>query len=130
MPDSFHVLPVVNDTVLDGVLKVQDTSLGLSLITDVGFLVVQGTLKEDIHWHLGSADDGREAASRSIISSDTGLALTGSVIDNNCSLIISHVIANNILSKFYEHETFDIFQNSINIKFDSSSFMGVYFQSF
>jgi hypothetical protein len=88
MPDSFHVLPVVNDTVLDGVFKVQDTSLGLSLITDVGFLFVHA---DHYSGHLRSADDGRETASRSIISSDTGLALILSVIDNNCSLIFSHV---------------------------------------
>jgi hypothetical protein len=89
-PNSFHVLPVDNDTFLDGLLKVQDTSPGLSLITDViSFLVFHA---DHYSGNLGSADDGRKAASRSLISSDTGLALTGSVIDNNCSLIISHDI--------------------------------------
>ena len=73
MPDSFHVFPVVDDTVLNGVLKVQDTSLGLSLITDVSFFVVHA---DHDSGHLSSADNGGETASRSIISSDTGFTLT------------------------------------------------------
>jgi hypothetical protein len=36
MPDLLHVVPVGHDTVFDGILESQDTSLRLSLITDVG----------------------------------------------------------------------------------------------
>lgn len=36
MPDLFHIVPVGDDTVLNGVFQGEDTSLGLSLITDVG----------------------------------------------------------------------------------------------
>ena len=39
MPDLLHVVPVGDNTVLDGVLEGKDTSLGLGLITDVGVLV-------------------------------------------------------------------------------------------
>ena len=35
MPDLLHIVPVGDDSVLNGVLEGQDTSLGLSLITDV-----------------------------------------------------------------------------------------------
>jgi len=35
MPDLLHIVPVGNDTVLDGVLQGENTTLGLSLITDV-----------------------------------------------------------------------------------------------
>lgn len=82
MPDSLHVVPVVHDTVVNGVLKVQDTSLGLSFVTDVGLLVVHSDHDSLI---LGSSDDGGEAASRGIITSNTGFALTGSIIDHNSS---------------------------------------------
>lgn len=39
MPDLLHVIPVGDDTVLDGVPESKDTTLGLSLITDVGVLL-------------------------------------------------------------------------------------------
>jgi hypothetical protein len=35
MPDLFHIVPVGNNTVFNGVFEGQDTSLGLSFITDV-----------------------------------------------------------------------------------------------
>lgn len=39
VPDLLHVVPVGNDTVLNGVAEGKDTTLGLSLITDVGVLL-------------------------------------------------------------------------------------------
>lgn len=39
MPDLLHVIPVRDDTVLDGVSESKDTSLGLRLITDVRVLL-------------------------------------------------------------------------------------------
>jgi len=73
MPDTFHIFPIVNDTVFNGVLKVKDTSLGLSFITNVGFFVVHTN-----HYagHLGSSNNGGETASWGIITSNTGFALT------------------------------------------------------
>jgi len=38
MPNLLHVVPVGDDSVLDGVLQGKDTSLGLSLVADVGVL--------------------------------------------------------------------------------------------
>lgn len=38
VPDLLHVVPVGDDTVLNGVLECEDTSLGLSLVTDVRVL--------------------------------------------------------------------------------------------
>lgn len=35
VPDLFHIIPVGDHTVLDGVSEGQDTTLGLGLITDV-----------------------------------------------------------------------------------------------
>jgi hypothetical protein len=87
VPDSLHVVPVVNDTVLNGVLQVEDTSLGLSLVTNVGLFVVHA---DHDAGHLGSADDGGEAASWGIISCNTGFALTWTIVNNNCSLVFGH----------------------------------------
>ena len=39
VPDLLHVIPVGDDTVLDGISEGQDTTLGLCLITDVGVLL-------------------------------------------------------------------------------------------
>ena len=38
MPDLLHVIPVCDDTVFNGVLQGQDTSLGLGLISYIGVL--------------------------------------------------------------------------------------------
>merc|ERR1712107_69275 len=39
VPDLLHVVPVGDDSVLDGVLQGEDTPLGLGLVTDVGILL-------------------------------------------------------------------------------------------
>merc|ERR1711936_540716 len=38
MPDLLHVIPVGNDSVLNGVLQGEDSSLGLGLVSDIGVL--------------------------------------------------------------------------------------------
>jgi hypothetical protein len=111
MPDSLHVFPVVYDTVIDGVLELEDTSLGLGLITDISLL---GVSSDHDTLLLGATNDGGETASGSIISGDTGLTLTRSVINNNCSLIVSRHLSNKILIKFicyfgYESNAFKSF---------------------
>ena len=71
--------------VLDGVGKLENTSLYLSLISNVDLLVVSsnhGGLD------LGSSDDGRKDGSRSIISRETSLYHTGSVVNNESSFFI------------------------------------------
>jgi hypothetical protein len=39
MPDLLHIIPVGDDSVLNGVLQGEDTSLGLSLISNIGILL-------------------------------------------------------------------------------------------
>jgi len=39
VPDLLHIIPVGDDSVLNGVLQGEDTSLGLGLITDIGILL-------------------------------------------------------------------------------------------
>lgn len=60
-------------------LEGEDTTLGLGLVTDVRVLLAHAdhdTLMS------GSTDDGGENSSGSVITGETGLAHTGSVIDN------------------------------------------------
>merc|ERR1719245_1120856 len=38
MPDLLHVIPVGDDTVLNGVLEGEDTPLGLGLVSNIGVL--------------------------------------------------------------------------------------------
>jgi hypothetical protein len=127
MPDSFHVIPVADDTVTDGVLKVKDTSLGLGLITDVGFLVIH-TNHEG--WVLGSSYESRETASWCIITSNTSFALTGTVINNNCSLIFSHCNLSKKTKIFYLmfwiRINSEFYTKSIPIKSEISKICGHY----
>merc|ERR1712228_1126589 len=62
VPDLLHVIPVGDDSVLDGVLQGEDAPLGLSLVTDIGIL-----LSHTDHHSLvaGAADDGGEDSSGS-----------------------------------------------------------------
>merc|ERR1719362_2628433 len=88
VPDLLHVIPVGDDSVLDGVLQGEDTSLGLGLVTDVGIL-----LSHTDHNSLvaGAADDGREDGAGSVISGETGLAHAGSVInDQSSNVLVTH----------------------------------------
>ena len=70
MPDLLHIVPVGDDSVLDGVLQSKDTPLALGLISDVGVLLSHAN-----HDTLmpGSANNGGEDGSGSVISGKTGL---------------------------------------------------------
>ena len=73
MPDLLHIIPVGDDSVLDGVLQGEDTSLALGFVSYVGVL-----LSHADHDTLmsGSSNDGGEDSSGSVISSKTGFAHT------------------------------------------------------
>ncbi len=45
-PDLFHVVPVGDNAVLDGVLEGEDTTLGLGLVADVRVLLSHSDLKK------------------------------------------------------------------------------------
>ena len=86
MPDLLHVIPVGNDTMLDGVLQSQNTSLALRLITDVGVLLVHTNhdarpMKTqwsysfyEMYIHLRATNNGREYSSWGVITGESGLA--------------------------------------------------------
>jgi len=87
LPDLLHLGPVGNDTGLNWVGELKNTSHFLGLITDVfGF----GLNTE--HLFIGSWDteDGWEFAGWLVFSSETSLDNTGSVINNNVLSVVSH----------------------------------------
>jgi len=85
VPDLLHIVPVGDDTVLDGVLEGEDTSLGLGLVSDVGVL---GAHTDHDTLMSGSADDGWVDSSGSIVTSKTGLDETRSVVADKSGLLL------------------------------------------
>merc|ERR1712226_969081 len=77
VPDLFHVVPVGNDTVLNRVFEGQDTTLGLSFIAHVRVL---GTHADHDPLVTGAADDGGVDGARSIVTGETGLHKTRTVV--------------------------------------------------
>ena len=69
MPDLLHIIPVGDDSVLDGVFQGEDTSLALGFVSDIGVL-----LSHTDHDTLmsGSSYDRGEDSSGSIISGKPG----------------------------------------------------------
>lgn len=82
VPDLFHVVPVGHDTVLNWVSQGQDTSLGLSFVTDVRVLLAHANHDTLVSW---STHDRWENSTRGVITGKTGFAHTGTVVDNQCS---------------------------------------------
>jgi len=91
MPDLLHIVPVCDDAVLDGVLEGQDTSLGLGFVSDVGVLLAHAdhdTLMS------GSAHNGGEDSPGSIVSSETGFAHAGAIVDDQSSYVfVAHDVS-------------------------------------
>jgi len=79
VPDLLHIVPVGDDTVLDGVLEGEDTSLGLGLVAYVRVLLAHTDHDSLV---AGSANDGWEYGSGSIVTGETALAESGSVVDD------------------------------------------------
>ena len=89
VPDLLHVVPVGDDSVLDGVFQGKNTSLGLGLITDVRVL-----LSHSNHDTLmpGATDDRGEDGAGSVISGESGLAHTGAIVHNEGSnFVVTHL---------------------------------------
>jgi hypothetical protein len=89
MPDLLHIVPVGDDTVLDGVLEGEDTTLGLGLITDIRVLLTHANHDTLV---TRASDDGRENSSGGIITSKASLAHAGTVINNERSYFVLHGI--------------------------------------
>merc|ERR1712130_906583 len=89
MPNLLHVIPVGNDSVLNRVLEGEDTSLGLSLISDIGILLTHTDHDTLMSW---SSNNGRKDGSGSAISSKSGLAHSGTIVNNQGSnVFVTHL---------------------------------------
>merc|ERR1711892_992872 len=89
VPDLLHVVPVGNDSMLHRVLQVEDTPLGLSLVSNIGVL-----LSHAHHDSLvpGPANNGGEDSPGGIISSEASLAHAGAIVTNQGSyVLVTHV---------------------------------------
>merc|ERR1712202_123804 len=89
VPDLLHIIPVGDDSVLNGVLEGKDTSLGLCLISNIGIL-----LSHTDHHTLvaGTSNNGGEDGTGSIISSETSLAHAGAIVtDKSSNVFVTHL---------------------------------------
>ena len=90
MPDLLHIIPVGDDTVLNGVLQGEDTTLGLGLISNEGVLGVHTDHDTGV---TGATDNGGEDGTGSIISSESGLAHTGSIVNHkSLNFVVTHFV--------------------------------------
>merc|ERR1712174_61604 len=89
VPDLLHVIPVGDDSVLNGVLEGKDTSLGLSLISNIGILLSH----TDHHTLVArTANNGGEDSSGSVISSKSSFAHAGAIVnDKSSNVFVTHL---------------------------------------
>merc|ERR1719275_592050 len=90
MPDLFHVIPVGNDTVFNGVFQGEDTSLGLSFISNIGIL-----LSHTDHDTLvtGRANNGWEDSPGGVITSESSFAHAGTIVnDKSGGIFVTHLV--------------------------------------
>jgi hypothetical protein len=89
MPDFFHVVPVGDDSMFDGVFESQDTSLGLSLISDIGIFLAHTNHDTLV---AGSSNNGGEDGSWSVITGKSSLAHAGAIVNNQSgNLVVTHI---------------------------------------
>jgi len=88
MPDLFHVIPVGDDTVFNGVFQSQDTSLALSLITYIAVFLSHTHHDTLMSW---ATNNGWEHSSGCVIPSETGFAHTGSDVNHQRgNIVVTH----------------------------------------
>merc|ERR1719284_781173 len=89
MPDLLHIIPVGDDTVFNGVFQGEDTSLGLSLVTDIGILLTHTDHDTLMAW---ASNNRGEDSPGGIISGETGLAHAGAIVnDKSGGIFVTHV---------------------------------------
>ena len=88
MPDLLHVIPVGHDAVLNGVLELEDASLGLGLVSHVDLLLSHAGHYSFV---LGAANNRGEDGPGRVISGEPGLAHAGAVINNEgLNIVVTH----------------------------------------
>merc|ERR1719228_2655801 len=89
MPDFLHIIPVGDDSMFNWVLEGEDTSFGLSFISNIGILLSH----TDHHTLVARTSNNRgEDSTGSIISSKTSLAHAGAIVNNKSSnVFVTHL---------------------------------------
>merc|ERR550534_215714 len=90
MPDLLHIIPVGDDTVFNGVFQGEDTSLGLSFISNIGIL-----LSHTDHDTLvtGTANNGWEDSPGGVITSESSFAHAGTIVnDKSGGIFVTHLV--------------------------------------
>merc|ERR1740128_545904 len=89
VPDLLHIIPVGDDSMLNRVLEGEDTSLGLSLISNIGILLSH----TDHHTLVArTSNNGGEDSTGSIISSEPSLAHAGAIVtDKSSNVFVTHL---------------------------------------
>merc|ERR1712054_459960 len=89
VPNLLHIIPVGDDSMFNWVLEGEDTSLGLSFISNIGIL-----LSHTNHHTLvtGTSNNGWEDSSWSVISSKSSFAHAGAIVNNEGSnVFVTHL---------------------------------------
>merc|ERR1712008_55885 len=90
MPYLLHVIPVSDNTVLNGVLQREDTSFRLSLITYVGVFLAHANHDTLV---TGTSNNGRKDGSWGIVPSESSFAHTGSIVNNkSLNFVVTHLM--------------------------------------
>merc|ERR1719293_642692 len=89
VPDLLHIIPVGDNTVLNGVLEGKDTSLGLGFISNMGVLLSHTDHHTLVSW---AANNGGEDSSGSVISGESSFAHAGAIVNNKSSnVFVTHL---------------------------------------
>jgi hypothetical protein len=85
-----YIIPVGNDTVFNGVLQSEDTSLGLGFVTDIGIFLAHTDHDTLV---ARATDNGGEDGTGGIVTGETGFAHTGTIIDNkSLNFVTGHCV--------------------------------------
>ena len=89
MPNPFHVIPIVNYSIIYRISQIKNSSSSLCLITYINLLII---MSNHYSFVFGSTHDCGETASWSIITSYSSLTLTRTIINYYCGNFVSHLL--------------------------------------
>ena len=80
---TYHIIPIVDNTVFNRISQRQNTSLCLSLISDIAVFLAHSNHNALMTW---SANNRWEDSSRCIVTSKTSLHHSRSIVNDTCCL--------------------------------------------
>merc|ERR1712048_1344026 len=97
VPDLLHIIPVGDDSVLNGVLEGEDTSLGLGFISNIGVLL---THTDHDTLVAGTSNNGGEDSPRGVITGESSFAHAGAIVnDKSGGIFVTHLVWLELLVK-------------------------------